>query len=1221
MRLLRIAATLLVAAIAPGALVAQQPTPARPDTLVGRVTADSAGALDSAEVIVTRGPDRAVFRTRTGSDGRWRIVVDSGTGDYLVYVSAPGRVAQRQRITRRADERRFTIDVTLASVPVQQLARVEVRANKRAAPSRGAEPVRGGIDREWEGVNGTVSPTARGDATALAGTMPGMQVGPGGISALGLPGQQTLVTLNGLGGGITDIPRALAGNFAANTGMRVATSTYDVARGGFSGAQVDVSLGAAGIFGQKVATVALDAPWLQATDAIGSALGQRFGRFDGSVSASGELGRRDRLSYNAALSVRRQGDATPSIATAPDDALAGTGVPRDTARRFIADLARLGLPIGTLDGTIRNDAVLIGRIDRLGYDPATFAPRPRTVGVLGYLKLADANGVGLSTTATPSAAATSRDVTAAVQAEHSLRTATWLHDTRLGVTLADGRTTPALLAPSGSVRTTAATASSGGIAVLGFGGNDALASDRRALTLDAQHESQTFTSGSSRHRVKFFGQARIDATTQAATPGAFGSYFYNSLADLEAGRPASFSRVLALPAREGSAWNAAVGIGSVYRRSPLFSMQYGARIEAGGFLARPDANPALGQALGVRTDVAPAEVAVLPRLGLRWVYGRKPQDGGGTSFSPVGNYSTEVRGVLRGGVGLFRNFVGTDPLAQAVAATGLPGSTLRLDCVGDAIPTPDWDAFVTSPGAIPTRCAGAQLPLVQPALAVRALDGDWRSPRSWRANLGWTTRLLKTDVTLEGIASLNLSQPSVRDANFAGRAGDALASEGDRPLFVPIAQVVPGTGAISPQASRVDPTWSRVTVLGARGRSTSTQLRLQLTPDLPGNAFVRGNYVVGRVRERLNGFDRNTAGDPRLFEWAAGDLDVRHQVQLQGGWAKKGWSISGFLDVTSGRPFTPLVSGDVNGDGLAFNDRAFVPASAGDPAVGAAIAALAASASPRVRDCLTGAAGTIVARNACRGPWQARMNLQLGVPLPQLRSFQYAQLQLFIENPLAGVDRLLHGNDLRGWGLAPEPDPVLLAVRGFDPATRRFAYDVNPRFGATDPRLSTFRAPFRVTINVNVAFGASLSQQQLDRALRPGRKGLPGPRPDSATLVARYRRNVPDPIAAVLEERDSLLLTPVQVTRIEALAREYVAGADSLWGSLAGEFARYGDDYDVKGAFTRQEAVIDKVWAHAAACAAKLSDILTPVQIKLLPNPADWLRTAKPPIKVRYFTG
>lgn len=1218
MRLLRVAVALLAAALAPGALTAQQ-SPARPDTLLGRVTTDSAVAIDSAEVIVTRGPDRAVFRARTGPDGRWRLVVDEGTGDYLVYVTAPGRVAQRKRVTRTAGEQRFTIDLALAAVPVQQLARVEVRATKRKPPQRrdGMEPGRGNAEVELDGVNGAFSPVQAGDVGALAQAIPGIQSGPGGLSALGLPGDQTLVTLNGLGFGGGEVPRGL------RTTTRVATTAWDVARGGFSGAQVDVQLAPAWIFSNRSASLAVDAPFLQATDAIGRALGARYGRLDANLAASGPLGWRDKLSYTFGATVRRSTDESPSIATAADAALGAVGVSRDTVARFLGELARQGIPVGDAQGTTRTDIVLAGRLDRLGTDPKTFDPLPRQVGVLGYLKVNTAENVGLSASASPATSATGRDVTGALQFQHSLRTQTWLHESNLSLSVNDARTTPAFALPFGSVRTTGADAANGGIAVLGFGGNDRLASDRTLLTVEAQHTSQVFATANERHRLKLFGQLRADASRQRALPGGLGSYSYNSLDDLAAGRPAAFSRTLVLPQREGQAWNAAFGIGSIYRRDARFSLTYGARIEGGGFLSRPDANPALRQSLGVRTDVAPAEVAVLPRLGVRWVYSRRTDNGGGMRWTPVGTRTENVVGILRGGVGLFRNYLTPDQVAGAVAATGLPGSTLRLDCVGDAIPVADWDLFAASPANIPSRCAGPAIALVQPAAHVRALDPAWRAPRSWRANLGWTTRLgSRTDVTIEGVASLNLYQPSVRDANFAAQQQATLAGEGSRPLFVTPSLVVPGTGAISPLASRRDSDFGSVIVAGSQGRSVSTQARLVIDPDLPGRFQLRSTYVLGRTRERLNGFDRNTAGDPRAFEWAAGDLDVRHQVQVQGGTYFKRLSLTAFVDMTSGRPFTPLVSGDVNGDGNGFNDRAFIATGSGDPAAIAAIRSLVATAPGFVRDCLGAAADRIAPRNGCRGPWEARMNMQIGLSIPRRSTFaENMQLSLFIENPLGGLDRLLHGNDIRGWGSRAAPDPVLLAVRGWDAQAQRFRYDVNPRFGTTDPRLSTIRAPFRVTLNLSVPFGPTFPEQQLARALRPGRGGIPGPRPDSAALHTRYARNVANPIRAVLMERDSLLLTPEQVQALEPLERQFAQQADSMWADLAREFARYGDTYDARAALERQEKVIDAVWELARVYSAKLTDLLTPVQHKLLPWPAGWLRTTKPGFKVRIFAG
>lgn len=1216
-----LACTLLCSHAAACTLGAQS---ARVDTLTGRLVTDSARAITDAEVIVTRGPDRTVFRTRTDGDGRWQVIADPGTGDYLVYLNAPGRVAVRKRVTGVANQTRFAVDVALAPAVAATLARVEVRATKREKAPRqndGFEPVRGSAEIERDGVMGSVPPALAGDLSALAGTIPGLQSGPGGISAMGLPGSQSLITLNGLAFSGGELPRG------ATTSVRAATTAWDVARGGFSGAQIDVTLGQGGLFSQRNTTITVDAPGLQATDAAGRSLGQRFTRIDANVAMAGSLTRSDRFGYSTAARLRRTQADVPSLSSAGRDALSVSGIAADTVARLLSDLTTLGIPFGRASGTARTDFQFVGRLDRLGYDPSTFQEVPRAYGMLAFVDIRDERGVGLGATSMPSTAGTTRDVNGALQFSHSLQTKLWLHETRSAISLRDTRTSPSLLLPYGAVRTANTIAEQGGIAALGFGGNDLLSSERRKLTWEATQTSQVYATPGSRHRLKLFAQTRIDASDESATPNALGSFSYNSLADLAAGRPATFTRTLTLPSRTATAFNGAVGVGSIYRRSNLFALQYGARVEVNRFFSRPDANATLTQSLGIRTDVSPSDIGISPRIGFRWVYARKPSDGGSTNYSNYGVIRDEVRGVLRGGVGEFRSFIDPVTMAGPVAATGLAGSTLRLLCVGDAVPTPDWDGYVASPVGIPGACANGLPTLADRTPGVRALDPAYRPARSWRGNLSWSARALKTDITVEGIASRNLAQPSTVNANFAGASRFVLGTESNRPVYVGESSIAPTTGAVSPVASRRDKSFGSVFVAGSAARSTSTQLRVTLTPPTGFRrlSLLRTTWVVGQVRSTENGFDRNTADDPRRFETTAGDLDVRHQLQLQGALnIGKGFGITMFLNATSGRPFTPIVSGDINGDGIGGNDRAFVTrGGAADPAFLAAMSALLTGAPSRARACLTQSLERIAARNACRGPWQAQLNTQLMLPAKWLRLQEYTSLGIFIENPLAGIDRLVNGNNLRGWGAPAFADPVLYSVRGFDPANRRFQYDVNPRFGATDPRLSTIRAPFRVTLELRAPFGAPLPQQQLARSLRDGRRGDSKPRRTAEELRKQYSRNVPNIYASILRERDSLLITSEQVALLEAGNRRYSATADSIWLKMARYLVNLDDRYDTKAALAKQEAAVDEVWELARNEAWGLDTILNPQQLKLLPWPAGYLRSIKrtQKVRVRVFMG
>ena len=100
-----------------------------------------------------------------------------------------------------------------------------------------------------------------------------------------------------------------------------------------------------------------------------------------------------------------------------------------------------------------------------------------------------------------------------------------------------------------------------------------------------------------------------------------------------------------------------------------------------------------------------------------------------------------------------------------------------------------------------------------------------------------------------------------------------------------------------------------------------------------------------------------------------GPLDARHQFVVRGGFSPPVVTISVFARVMSGIPFTPVVAGDVNGDGSA-DDRAFVfPSPSTD--------VLIASSSLAVRECLLRQRNLPAARYSCEGTWTASLNAQI----------------------------------------------------------------------------------------------------------------------------------------------------------------------------------------------------------------------------------------------------
>ena len=112
-------------------------------------------------------------------------------------------------------------------------------------------------------------------------------------------------------------------------------------------------------------------------------------------------------------------------------------------------------------------------------------------------------------------------------------------------------------------------------------------------------------------------------------------------------------------------------------------------------------------------------------------------------------------------------------------------------------------------------------------------------------------------------------------------------------------------------------------------------------------------------------------------------------------------------------------------------------------------------------------------RNSCQGPWTSSANLNVSFNPAKIRLPQRATLSFSVSNPLGAADLLLHGQDnLRGWGQSPFPDQTLLYVRGFDPAdASAYRYEVNPRFGSTNPQFSQFRQPVTLTMSLRVDVG------------------------------------------------------------------------------------------------------------------------------------------------------
>src|SRR5581483_1595554 len=311
------------------------------------------------------------------------------------------------------------------------------------------------------------------------------------------------------------------------------------------------------------------------------------------------------------------------------------------------------------------------------------------------------------------------------------------------------------------------------------------------------------------HRLKATFDLRDDAFSQAQYSNLRGAYSFNSIADLEANRPSSFTRTFVGQRAAASAYTGSLSLGDDWRKGQRSELMYGVRIDANAFGNRPEYNPAIEQRFGARTDFVPKLIDVSPRIGFFRAFGSNGTTGIPGFGAPFGN--------IKGGTGLFRNDVAPTLIAPAMLASGLADGVHQIGCIGSAVPIPNWNAFANDPSTIPTQCAdtSAASPFTSTRANVWTVDRNFAAQRSWRSNLALNSFVIPKLIrfTLEGIYSLNMHQQSPTDLNFAPTQRFALGAESNRPVYGLATSVVPSSGAMTNHDSRLDATYGGVTSL------------------------------------------------------------------------------------------------------------------------------------------------------------------------------------------------------------------------------------------------------------------------------------------------------------------------------------------------------------------------------------------------------------------------
>ena len=1146
-------------------------------TLSGRVLDPGRSPIAGAVVQLTADGESAEgreIRALSAADGGYVLPLPSSGGEYVLTATRTGFVSATLLITHSAGVRMLTQDIPLAPLVPEAVALpgVVARAARRVPTPPAQERAPGENATTNFAFSNELFPMDAGDLLASAALAPGVLPSGGdagrGVSIGGQPSSQNRTTLDGAGYGSSSIPAE------AVAASGVITHPYDVSRGQFTGGEIAATTrSGTNLWGGSFSVAGFN-PLLQ-YDGAGPE-GGKYTVFQMSAGGGGPIVP-GRLFVYAAVQ-RSSRDASPGALSA------SAVVDPDSLQRLATVLGGIGLATQPTRVTLENTSTSgIARFDYLPGSRHAFMVRLdgrdfSTRGI-GASPFAFAPGAELRNTG-GGALLQATSTYGAVQNQFRVYGSNGSSDLD-----------PGSAGPSGSVRVGAGTPAGETSSVrFQFGGSPLAGSSTERSSLEIGNRV-VVTAGDGAHLFQLGAAYTAERVSSTGGANRSGTFSFASVDDLEAGRATSFTRSLTDTRRDAATSNAALFAGDTWKVTDEFSIVMGVRGERRWYPVRHDGDAVADSLFGVRTGRIAPEWGVSPRAGFRYRH------------SPLVS--------VHGGVGEFRGAPPLQSLGSLLGLTGRDGAGRELVCVGSAAPGADWSSYSADPSTIPEVCADGSALFSTRTPTIAAFSSAYSAPRVRRASLDATWGKRRLYLTADASFAWGTGGALADDANLDDAPKFRLDGEGGRPVYVSGAAIDPATGSLTFQGSRRFADYGIVRQVTSRGRTRTGQLVLDGTWQM-GKGYVAASYAYTRSEDQASGFSApgaalaSTAGDPGHAEWGPRDFEQRHAGSLRVSnyvAPRLQFTLVGYL--LSGAPFSPMVDGDISGDGLA-NDRAFVFDSASAPELARDMRELLGRVPGSMRACLLRQMGTVAARNSCRTPWTASLDAQLNVWPLGSRDRRVA-FNVTAQNVLGGLDYLLNPSDSRGWGPGrfDYPDPVLLRVRGFDPAARRFHYELNPGFGAPAGESGQARMPFTVRIQARVALGADPSRQLLSRAAAAMEASV---RPaELRTHFSGQLRNVP---ALVLAAADSLRLGLT-----EAQTSELRGAADSLAVHIEAAIEALANSLSQPRSASPRERNTDQLLADARALmesgAATTRSILTPTQWSRLPR-----RTVRVPRRI-----
>jgi hypothetical protein len=524
-------------------------------------------------------------------------------------------------------------------------------------------------------------------------------------------------------------------------------------------------------------------------------------------------------------------------------------------------------------------------------------------------------------------------------------------------------------------------------------------------------------------------------------PASIGIWNFASPAALAAGTPNLFARALPgvlRPDGPVADFNVhQIGFYGEDRFSPVpnLTLSAGLRVDvptvpAPAFNTALDTGvvfPALGT--GVDTRSSPSgNILWSPRLGFNYDVGGRQQT------------------ILRGGVGVFSGRPPYVWVANAYGNTGLEQQTLICDGaatptsgVNDTVPT-----FTVDPNSQPVKCGAGGAGSVGPSSSATSIvfyDPNFKFPQALKLALGADHSLpWNVFATVDFVYTKAINQYYLQDVNLQGVLG-AVGGEGGRPLYGTI-NAANGRATAARVTARANDIIENRNVSKDQSTSLSFQLQKRFSDGLEFNAAYTYSHALDVMSMTSDITGSNYAfgaldGTVANRNLRTSAFDRPHKVSISGTVnAPLNARFSLIYNGLSGTPYTYVISGDANADGVSGNDQVYVPRNAADITMQNPAQYDTLNARINSEPCLQENRGRIMPRNACRNAWQNVLNARLSWAIPTISGHT-----LEITADMLNVLNFINSN----WGLIRVTgtgfeEQNLTRLVGFDTVNQRGIY-------------------------------------------------------------------------------------------------------------------------------------------------------------------------------------